>query len=249
MRRDDDLRRLLLLAAEGEEKPDLSSYTEEQIHEQTSMLIDDGMVVGKVSRARYAKGKFRIIRADIYRLTSKGHDFLARLRASPQARLYIEDIDSFRKVKDVDPAMVSHLLTKQGYLNLYEHDIQTALERILNIPLHKEDWGGEENDLYTANVVVNGDRRATAFLLKGKGLKKNTLEIANCGKNGDQLIRLNQSPAQLFIVQFNGNISENVIKDIEGKVNERRLQNKLAWFCIMDGQDTARLLFAYGELS
>jgi hypothetical protein len=39
-----------------------------------------------------------------------------------------------------------------------------------------------------------------------------------------------------------------VIKDVQGKVSERRLAGKQAWFCIIDGQDTARLLRAYGEL-
>jgi hypothetical protein len=46
--------------------------------------------------------------------------------------------------------------------------VQTALEAILEVPLHKKDWGGEINDLYTANVIVGGRRRASAFLLKGK---------------------------------------------------------------------------------
>jgi hypothetical protein len=122
-----------------------------------------------------------------------------------------------------------------------------ALEQILSVAMHKKDWGGEANDLYTANVIANGSRRETAFLLKGNGLKKQQMEIRDCGKNGDQLVRLVSSPAKLFVVQFVGNVSEMLITDIKGKIEHLRSQNREAWFCIIDGQDTARLLRAYGK--
>jgi hypothetical protein len=174
---------------------------------------------------------------------------LARYTDLPlKTRLYIEDIDSFRKVRDVNPAAVTHLLSAEGYLDQPEDFVQMALEQVLNVPFHKKDWGGEINDLYTANVIVNGSRTATAFLLKGHGLRRKALEIRDCGQNGDQLVRLFDSPAQLFVVQFVGEISENVIRDVEGKVNERRSRGGSAWYCIMNGQDTARLLHAYGKL-
>jgi len=163
-------------------------------------------------------------------------------------RLYIEDIDSFAKVRDVNPATISHLLQANGYLDIAEDSIQINLEKILNEPFHKKDWGGEYNDLYTSNLVVNGARRAAAFLLKGNGLKVSNMEIKHCGKNGDQLIRLFDSPAELFIVQFVGNVSEAVIKDVEGKVDQLRAKGKVACYCIINGQDTARLLHAYGLL-
>jgi hypothetical protein len=177
-----------------------------------------------------------------------------RLRSLPEytdlpldARLYVEDIDSFRKVRDVNPATVMDVLT-DGYLDQSEDSIQTALERILSVPFHKKDWGGEQNDLYTANLIVNGARHETAFMLKGNGLRNRTMEIKHCGANGDQLLRLCNSPAKLFVVQFVGRISEAVISDIDGKVREARAQGKEAWYCIMDGQDTARVLRAYAEL-
>jgi len=161
-------------------------------------------------------------------------------------RLYVEDIDSFRNVRDVNPEAASDLL-ENGYWDIPEDFVQLALEQILDVPFHKKDWGGEYNDLYTANVVVNGRRTSAAFLLKGNGLKKNMMEIKDCGKNGDQIVRLFESPAQLYIVQFVGNISEAVIKDVEGKVNEKRAHGKEVWYCIITGQDTARLARAYGK--
>jgi len=163
-------------------------------------------------------------------------------------RLYIEDIDSFAKARDVNPAVISHLLQPGGYLDIAEDVVQIGLEKILNEPFHKKDWGGEDNDLYTSNVIVNGIRRATAFLLKGNGLRVNSMEIKHCGKNGDQLLRLFDSLAELFVVQFVGNVSEAVIKDVEGKADQLRAKGKPACYCIINGQDTARLLHAYSLL-
>jgi hypothetical protein len=162
-----------------------------------------------------------------------------------KTRLYIEDIDSFAKVRDVNPDMITHLLQPNGYLNISEDVVQTGLEKILSEPFHKKDWSGEYNDLYTTNIIVNGARRATAFLLKGNGLRSKTMEISDCGKNGDQLVRLFESPAELFIVQFVGNISEAIIKDVEGKVQQQRAKSKQSCYCIINGQNTARLLQAY----
>ncbi len=118
-----------------------------------------------------------------------------------QDRLYVEHIDSFQKVRDINPAMVADLL-KNGFLNLSEDQVQLALEQILGVSFHKKDWGGEVNDLYTANVVVNGTRRATAFLLKGPGIGKKEMTIADCGKNGDQVVRLFTTPADLFVARI-----------------------------------------------
>ena len=164
------------------------------------------------------------------------------------ARLYVEDIDSFSKVRDVNPGAVADVL-KEGRIELAEEHLQLALEQILNVSFHRLDWGGETNDMYTANVLVNGARTATAFALKGKGCKARELTIADCGKNGDQLVRLLESPADLFVVQYVGPVSDAVIKDIDGKVEHRRGLGKPGWYCVIDGQDTARVLRAYGQLA
>jgi hypothetical protein len=162
-------------------------------------------------------------------------------------RLFVEDIDSFGKVRDVNPAMVSHHLNR-GFLSMSENQVQLSLEQILNVSFHRNDWGGEINDLYTANVVVNGARRPTAFLLKGPGIGRKEMEIADCGKRGDQIVRLFTTPADLFVVQYVGPISDNLVKDVEGKTATARASGNAAHFLIIDGQDTARLLHAYGKM-
>lgn len=165
-----------------------------------------------------------------------------------QDRLYIEDIDSFHKVRDINPAMVASFL-HNGFLDWTEDKVQLTLEQILGVSFHKKDWAGETSDLYTANVVVNGTRRATGFLLKGPGIGRGKeMTIADCGKNGDQLVRLFTTPADLFVVQYIGRVAETLIKDVQGKVTELRAQGKMAHFLIIDGQDTARLFHAYGKL-
>jgi hypothetical protein len=162
-------------------------------------------------------------------------------------RLYIEDIDSFSLVRDINPAMVSDVL-KNGRVECSEDAVQMAIERILDVPVHRSDWGGEINDLYTANLQVNGRRTPTAFLLKGSGCRAAEMQLANCGKNGDQVVRLFQSPAELFVVQYVGPISDAVIDDVSSKVRLRRSEGRSANFLIVDGQDTARLLKAYGHI-
>ncbi len=215
---------------------------------ETSLFLDPEIPFGAVSGDYNYQSALRRCRHFVRGLNN------IRLQSLPDytdlplaARLYVEDIDSFRKVRDVNPATVMDVLT-DGYLDRSEDSIQTALERILSVPFHKKDWGGEQNDLYTANLMVNGARHETAFMLKGNGLRNRRMEIKHCGVNGDQLLRLCNSPAKLFVIQFVGRISEAVVSDIDGKVRHARDQGKEAWYCIMDGQDTARVLSAYAEL-
>ena len=93
----------------------------------------------------------------------------AQLATNRNGRVYVEDIDSFAEVRKVDRNNVAQLL-RNGYLDVSEETIQLALESILEVAFHKKDWGGEVNDLYTANVRVKGTRTPTAFMLKGNGL-------------------------------------------------------------------------------
>ncbi len=148
----------------------------------------------------------------------------------------------------MNPAMVVRFINN-GFLSWTEDQVQIAFEQILGVSFHKKDWGGEINDLCTANVIVNNFRRATGFLLKGHGIGKKEMVISDCGKNGDQLVRLFSTPADLFVVQYVGPISEMVISDVQGKVAALKSKGKPSHYVIIDGQDTARLLYAYGKLS
>jgi hypothetical protein len=156
-------------------------------------------------------------------------------------RIYPEEIDSFSGVGKIGPAAVAQFLT-DGYLDQSEDEVQHAFEAIIGVPFHKKDRGGEMSDLYTGDLRYQGQRAAAAFLLKGHGLRQRTMTIADCGRNGDQLVRLFDSPAKLFVVQFIGKIAENLIRDVEGKTRHLQLQGKKARFCILEGNDVTDLL-------
>ena len=168
--------------------------------------------------------------------------------SSTVLRVQIDDIDSFSKVRHIEPPEIADYLDSNGRLDLAENVIKTALADILSVTPVKNDWGGEDDDLYTSNLIIHGQRTPTAVALKGRGTKSQSLRIKDCGKNGDQLVRLFQAPAELFVLQYVGEIDENVIKDMEGKAQALRAHARQASYCIINGQDTARLLRAYGNL-
>jgi hypothetical protein len=169
-------------------------------------------------------------------------------QASTASRVHIDNIDSFSKVRDIKPSEIANYLDSNGRVDIAEDIIKVALADILAVTPLKNDWGGEDDDLYTSNLIILGQRTPTAVALKGHGIKSQFLRIKDCGKNGDQLVRLFQAPAELFILQYVGEIDENVIKDMDGKVRALRANDRQASYCIINGQDTARLLRAYDKL-
>lgn len=154
-------------------------------------------------------------------------------------RLNIEDIDTFSRVSEV----ASTDVTIDGEtLDVKEAQVKQYLREILGESFDQRDWGGEINDLFTNNVEVNGERVYTAFMLKGPSVDP-PLHITNAGARGDQFQRLFQSPADLFIVQYNGKIEDRTVGHVKNLA-----QLKEARYCIIDGTDTARLLKAYGKI-
>jgi len=160
-----------------------------------------------------------------------------------EIKLYVEDIDSFSEVQNVQPQEVKALLP----LDLLENEIQTFLEEIIGENFHQEDWGGELNDLVTSHVKVDGKRVRAAFLLKGRGTR-GKLTIAKCGKHGDQIVRLFEAPVDLYIIQHVGEIDQRVIYDLEGKAELKISKGEKCRVCIIDGTETARILKAYGKI-
>ena len=75
-----------------------------------------------------------------------------------------------------------------------------------------QDWGGEKNDLHTTRLRLNGKRVATAWAFKGKG-KKGILTPNMMGRNGDQIPRLFNSAAKIYLLQYWDQIGEAVYED------------------------------------
>ena len=111
------------------------------------------------------------------------------------------------------------------------------------------DWGGEGNDLFTTRAVVCGKRRALVFAFKGKGTK-GKLTPKSMGKNGDQIQRLFRSPAEVFIVQYWGQVDESIIEQMEAFATAKSIkEDKQIFFGVIDGQDSAKLIRAYSHHS
>lgn len=151
----------------------------------------------------------------------------------------IDDVDSFSAVKTIP--MGGNLL------GMSETTFKNGIQKILSAVGDFKDWGGEKSDLYTANVVLNGKRRASAFAFKGPGLS-GKLTIARMGKNGDQAIRLLREPASIFFVQHWREIDTEVVDLIRSLAIARSAATgQPLFYCIMNGQDSARLVQAYPD--
>ena len=161
----------------------------------------------------------------------------------------MEQLSGFDRSAAVTPAKVAALMTN-GRIDLLEDQVQSAFEDVIGETFHMKDHGGEECDMFSTRIrLVDDDRaHAAAFLLKGRGTRSQELQIADCGHNGDQIVRLLQTPADLYVIQYVGPVSLNVMKDLRGKIRERRAEGREASYCIVDGTDTARLMVASGHL-
>lgn len=156
-------------------------------------------------------------------------------------QLVPEDIEEFQELKTIpDPGLEEW----QGVMSkLPEDQVKQNIVEILK-DSSKKDWGGEQNDHFTSNVHVNGTRKTAAFLLKGPS-KFSPMKITHLGKNGDQILRLSHSPAQILIVQHSHDITEEVREHLRSVAVQ---PSKPRHYCFIDGKDTYKLLKAYGKI-
>jgi len=86
---------------------------------------------------------------------------------------------------------------------------------------------------------------ACAFAFKGKG-KKGVLKPKDFGKNGDQISRLFQMDAQVFVLQYWGQLDQSVYELMRSlAVARSALNQQRVDFGVVDGDDTQRLISAY----
>lgn len=151
-------------------------------------------------------------------------------------RITCDDIDQFSKIRRARAA--KHVLVP-------EQAFKKGIQRLIGETGKFQDWGGEKNDLYTSKVRVKGRRRTVAFAFKGPGTT-GILTPKRLGKGANQIQRLFVSPAEVFIVQYHGQIHEDVIQQMEAfaTLNAVREARRI-WYGVIDGDDTDRLLAAY----
>ncbi len=152
----------------------------------------------------------------------------------------VDDIDSFSQIRDIPPP-------NTDYRPMPESRYKKGVARILQEKGKFKDWGGETNDLYTTQVRVRGARVATAFAFKGPG-RKGMLTPAGMGKNADQIQRLFQAPARLFIVQYWGQVAQSVVEQLKAFATAKAaLEGEEVLYGIINGDDSNRLLAAYPQ--
>jgi hypothetical protein len=154
-------------------------------------------------------------------------------------QLTIDDIESFSKVRKIKNV-------EMGSAKIPEITFKTGIQGIIGEKGKFTDWGGERNDLLSSRVVIRGRRQATAFAFKGPG-KKGKLTPRMMGKNGDQIQRLFESTADVFILQYWSQIDESVVK-LMGELAKAKSASeggREILFCVIDGMDSARLIAAY----
>ena len=152
-----------------------------------------------------------------------------------------EDIEQFSLMKSVLLSGADEWMSVMAHVS--EEHVKKSIAQLLNEP-SKADWGGEENDHYSANVTVAGRRHSAGFLLKGP-TRFREMTPAMCGRNGDQIYRLSNSGADISVVQHSHLIGSAVRETVRAFIVQPGRSRK---FCIMDGQATYRLLKAYNLL-
>jgi hypothetical protein len=152
--------------------------------------------------------------------------------------VFVEDIDELSAVRE-QPAPTDWDVMSE----ISEAAFKQCLGEILGAEI-ASDWGGEQSDLYTAHIHLNGDRTTAALLLKGPADFR-AMTPNHLGKNNDQIYRLANEPAGLLVVQHCHEIGQAVratLRAFSIQPGQQRL------YCLIDGRDSLRILQAYGKV-
>jgi hypothetical protein len=154
-------------------------------------------------------------------------------------QITIEEVESFSKVcrfkkaRFLAPQPVPESLFKSG------------VQEILGEPGKFQDWGGELNDLLTTRLRLNGRRMPAAFGFKGPG-QGGKLTPKKMGKNGNQIQRLFMSPAEVFFIQYWGQVDESVYHFMHELAKAKSAsEGTKIYYGVIDGTDTQVLMRAY----
>jgi hypothetical protein len=155
--------------------------------------------------------------------------------------VHIDQIDSFTKAQTNQGKLTKASLAPLKSVS--EANLKAAFAEIIGEPMVPKDWGGETSDLFSSRVLLDGQRISTAFLFKGPA-KFHPMTPADLGKNGDQIGRLFNEPADLLVLQHCHEITPPVRKQMRAYAQQMGNPRR---FCIIDGYDTLRILEAYGK--
>jgi hypothetical protein len=171
-------------------------------------------------------------------------DVTVHVKARQEIRvthITIDAIENFSKARKISTSQIRNISPKR----LRENTFKYGIAHILGDQGTFIDWGGEKNDLYTDHLKLGGKRYRGAIALKGIGTHP-PLTIRKLGKRGDQIAKLFSSAAEVFLIQFEGQIDEEVTEQMQVyAVNKSKETGKLIYFGTIAAEDSARLRTAY----
>ena len=159
--------------------------------------------------------------------------------ARHKLRVYASEIDQFSGIEAIQSEASPAKLK-----NIPEKVIKEVIASLLNEGNIPKDWGGESSDLYTRNVRISGEQMRTAFLLKGPA-KFHSMKVSDLGKNGDQIKRLYDEPADLFVLQHCHYVTAAVESMMEAYASR---YFRISRYMIIDGIETLKLLKLAGKI-
>lgn len=161
----------------------------------------------------------------------------------------IQHIDSFEKVRGINHRDIERYL-QNGFFDRDEKKIKTEFAEIIGESFVPKDWGGETEDLFTSRILLNGQRVPTSIIFNGPGKVKATMtRLSDLGARGDQLVRMIRvSPSKLYILQSVKPIAHEIIETFEAHIKDLRTKGQHCYYSVIDGQDTATILYAYGYI-
>lgn len=122
------------------------------------------------------------------------------------AHVWPHNVDQF---SDVDFSRRVSKSALEELRHVPEEAVKHWFAEIIGEPDVPKDWGGEQYDLWTRHLTIQGERVRAAIAFKGPAAF-HPMQIADLGKNGDQIQRLAHSPADLLVVQHCHSISSSV---------------------------------------
>lgn len=149
-------------------------------------------------------------------------------------------IDQFAHVDFDAPVSRSDL---EALRDVPEAEVKAVFAQLLGEPVIPKDWGGEQMDLWTTRLLVDGVQLSAAFLLKGPA-KFAPMTVAMLGKNGDQLERLARTAADILVLQHCHEITPPVVSTLRAHASDYRNPRR---YLIIDGYDTLRILRTTGR--
>ena len=239
-----------------EEISNKTGLSQVRVLQETAVLFNNSIITRHRKNGKYVYGKDKFYnqnrkkvialatnKTKLSKLSTKSNPKTSVIEklSIPKQKLQdvfitLDEITTFsktQKAKSVDPQPLDELSFKHG------------IQNIIGEKGKFQDWGGEKNDLLTTLISVRGKKRRVAFAFKGKGTS-GVLTPNKMGKNGDQIQRLFETSADVFILQYWGSINERVLEQMEGWAQLKSYKDeKKIFYGIINGADSMKIITSY----